>query len=83
MLPYIEFRDGRNVFALLCPVCGADGELGVKPNQARLIECPNKCGALFMQRRPRGMFAHPMLEHVLGGEIQEIYQAILKARERQ
>ena len=69
----IAFRDGRNGFALLCPVCGADGEFGVKPdNLARLIPCPNHCGAFFMQRQPHSIFAKPTLEHVLGGETQEL-----------
>jgi hypothetical protein len=67
---HVGFRDGRNTFALMCPVCGADGELGVKPDDlARLIECPNKCGAKFMQRRPRSLFAAPVLEYVLGGKL--------------
>lgn len=65
--PFIEFRDGRNSFALLCPVCGAEGELGIHSHKTvQLIPCPNECGAYFMQRRQYGIFGKPTLECVLG-----------------
>jgi hypothetical protein len=70
-MPFIGFRDGRNVFGLLCPVCRAQGEMGVRPEDARLIQCPNSCGALFMQRRRGSFFGKPVLEYIMGGKLRK------------
>ena len=67
--PFIEFRDGRNSYALVCPVCGAEGEIGVKPDKTTLLSCPDNCGAMFLQRHSgRSLFAKPTLEYVFGGD---------------
>ena len=42
IMPYLEFRDGRNVYALLCPACRAEGEIGVRPDKARLNRVPQR-----------------------------------------
>lgn len=72
---FIGYRDGRNTFDFLCPVCESEGEIGVVPNERRLVQCPNECGALFVQRRPQGLFDHPVLVYVAGGQIQELTQS--------
>lgn len=74
-MKYIGIRDGRNSFELLCPVCQAEGEIGIKPDERRLIKCPNECGALFIHRRPLGMFGHPELVYVTGGQTNELSPA--------
>lgn len=61
---FLNFRDGRNVYDFECPQCHAQGELGVSPEKIALVECPNKCGAQFMQRRTKSLFGKPVLEHV-------------------
>ena len=66
-MPFLAFRQGRNTFDFRCPSCRAEGELGVKP-ETTTVECPNKCGARFMVRKPKGLFAKPYLEYVFGGK---------------
>lgn len=66
--PFVSFRDRRNMFALLCPVCKAEGEFGIRPENFSLIECPNKCGALFLQQRRSGFFDKPTLEFISRGK---------------
>lgn len=65
--PFIESRQGFNMYQLLCPVCEADGELGVRAGDTALVNCPNDCGARFIQRRAVGMFGKPTLEYAFGG----------------
>lgn len=60
--PFVQFRDGRNMFALLCPICKAEGEFGIRPENFSLIECPN-----IQQRRP-GFFDKPTLEFISRGK---------------
>lgn len=64
---FLEFRRGRNVFAFNCPVCGSEGELGVRTdNRNRLVACPENWGAFFMVRLGRGLFSKPSLEYAFG-----------------
>jgi hypothetical protein len=61
-------RYAEDVFALACPVCGAHGELAVPSghNRNALIPCPQSCGAQFMMRLAKGLFAKPTLEFAFG-----------------
>lgn len=67
-MPFLELRDGWSMFDFQCPVCHATGELGARVNDNRMVECPNKCGSLFMVRRPANMFDKPVLEHVFSNQ---------------
>jgi DNA-directed RNA polymerase subunit RPC12/RpoP len=58
-----------NQFEFVCSSCGAEGELGVRPNKTELINCPNHCGALFIQLPPRAMFQHPRLIEVTSSQV--------------
>ena len=44
-------RFDRWVYDFRCPACGSCGELGV-PKAAKWINCPEECGARFVQWQP-------------------------------
>lgn len=65
---FLKYREGRNVFAFCCPVCGAAGELGVpaEGNRNALVECITRCGAQYIVRYPRNLAGKPSLEFCFG-----------------
>jgi hypothetical protein len=65
---FLEYREGRNIFKFHCPCCGCDGELAIPAthNRNALVACPQSCGAQFMVRLAKGLFAKPALEFAFG-----------------
>jgi hypothetical protein len=66
-----EHANGRtmNQYQLNCSSCGAFGEVGVALNKKELIECPEHCGALFIQTHGKGMFARPVLVEITASSL--------------
>lgn len=58
----------HNQYRFICS-CGAEGELGVRVGKTDFVECPDKCGSLFIQLPPIGMFGEPRLVEVTSGAI--------------
>ncbi len=62
-------RDGRNQYDFSCVKCGAACEIGAPRDYKALIECPEKCGALYIQIRQRGFYGRHVLTPVRGQQV--------------
>jgi hypothetical protein len=50
--PRLLASDGRYVYDFRCPACNACGELVIGKPQAGSMQCPEKCGAIFVHWQP-------------------------------
>ena len=66
--PFLRYSEGRNIFAFHCAVCGTHGELAIPAghNRNALVGCPQHCGAQYIVRLAKGLFAKPTLEFCFG-----------------
>jgi hypothetical protein len=53
----------HHTFALNCD-CGYSAEAGLPKSHRALVECPDKCGALYFMRPAESLFDHPRLIQV-------------------
>ena len=46
----------RVIYSFVCDGCGAEWDLGVKVDQQKPFECPEGCGATYVQWKYNGKF---------------------------